>query len=66
MTILPFLFTLEVEAPDSNYHCIEDWTRDFVNTPTVSDALSVDLSVGQSVGVSEKRSDGQFDGQRTR
>jgi hypothetical protein len=51
-TILSFLFTLEVEAQDSSCPCIEDWARDLVNTPAVSEALSVDLPVGQSEGQS--------------
>jgi hypothetical protein len=62
ITILSFLFILEVEAPDCSYHWIEKWTRDLVNMSTVSEAASNRLSVEQSVGVSEKRSEGQFDG----
>lgn len=34
MTILLFLLTLEVEAPDCCHHFIEDWTRNLVNTPS--------------------------------
>jgi hypothetical protein len=46
--------TVEIEARDCSYHSIENWPRDRVNTPTVSEvlyvSLSVDLSVGQSDG----------------
>jgi hypothetical protein len=51
VTILSFVFTLEVEAPELRIAVtwmaldgIKDRTRDLVNTPTVSEAQSVDVS----------------------
>ena len=58
------LYTLEVEAPDCSYHCIEDWIRDLVNKPTVSETR-VRWCVRQTVRRTRGHCDGRDDGQQT-